>query len=61
MHGSGRAGHFRPHPPASHLRAFGQEQVLESGSPVQVLVLSLSSCVSLGKSFNFSVPPFPQG
>lgn len=48
-------------PPASHLRAFGQEQVLESGSPVQVLVLSLSSCVSLGKSFNFSVPPFPQG
>ena len=48
-------------PPASHLRALGQKQVLESGSPVQVLVLSLSSCVSLDKSFNFSVPPFPQG
>ena len=99
MHRSGRAGHFRPHPPASHLRVLGQEppqphtcvhwvrsppsltpacvrsgappashlralgqkQVLESGSPVQVLVLSLSSCVSLDKSFNFSVPPFPQG
>lgn len=56
---SGHADHFRLSPRSLSL-AFGQEQVLESNSPVQVPALSLGSCVSLGKFFNFSVPPFPQ-
>lgn len=60
MHGSGRAGRFGPHPPASHLRALGREQMLEPSSEFESW-LSVSSCVSLGKAFSFSVPPFPQG
>ena len=46
MHGSGRAGRFGPHPPASHLRALGREQMLEPSSEFESwLCQSVAACL----------------
>lgn len=45
MHWSGRAGRFRPHPPASHLCALGREQMLEPSSEFESwLCQSVAAC-----------------
>ena len=54
MHGSGRAGRFGPHPPASHLRALGREQMLEPSSEFESWL-----CQSVAACWFASSPPRP--